>query len=300
MKYLKFILIIFVIIGCEQDVSINQTSSNSLINGSGNFNFEFNKLIDLNIFYNIPQNLHTQSPILFVLHGAGRNASDYRDQFISKSNQLGFIVIAPEFKNEDFPGGDGYNLANIFVDGDNPSLLSLNDETDWLFSVFNPLFEQVKLLTDNYSNGFDLFGHSAGSQVAHRYLLFETNAKVNRAVFSAAGWYTVPDLNIQFPYGLNQGPFIYNNSLLSEFFSRQINIIVGQNDDDPNAANLRHTYESELQGAHRLERAQHFFNESYNVSSSIPCVFNWEFYIVTGAGHNSSPMSSFASDLLYN
>ena len=38
----------------------------------------------------------------------------------------------------------------------------------------------------------DLFGHSAGSQVAHRFLLFKPTNKTNKVILSAAGWYTVP------------------------------------------------------------------------------------------------------------
>ena len=108
-----------------------------------------------------------------VLHGGSRNANDYRDAFIEKSNSLGFIVVAPEFSHASFPGGDSYNLGNIFVDGDNPTSETLNPEYEWSFSIFDPLFTYVKDLTNNTSQTYDVFGNSAGGQVAHRLLLFK-------------------------------------------------------------------------------------------------------------------------------
>ena len=119
-------------------------------------------------------------------------------------------------------------------------------------------------------------------------------------VLSAAGWYTVPDSSIEFPYGLGNGPFMYSNTLLEELFYKNISIIVGMEDDDPNAASLRHTDEAELQGAHRLARAEHFFNESQNIANQINSPFNWQFQTVPNVGHQYNIMAGVASELLYN
>ena len=206
----------------------------------------------------------------------------------------------PEFNDIDFPGGDAYNLANIFEDGDNPSASTLNDESDWTISVLDPIFDHVRDLTDNETSRYDLFGHSAGSQVAHRFLLFKPTNKTNKVILSAAGWYTVPNISIDFPYGLNKGPFMYSTGILDEFFFKNISVIVGTEDNDPNAASLRHTDEAELQGAHRLSRAEHFFNESQNIANQINSPFNWQFQTVPNVGHQYNIMAGVASEFLYN
>ena len=304
MKPFKIIIVFTLfILSCDKNNAPISSDSNPLITGTSSFVFDsYLPLADkpMNIFYHVPENINTQTPILFVLHGSGRNAAQYRDAFVTKSEQLGFIVVVPEFNDIDFPGGDAYNLANIFDDGDNPSESTLNEESDWTISVLDPIFDYVRDLTDNETSRYDLFGHSAGSQVAHRFILFKPTNKTNKVILSAAGWYTVPNISIDFPYGLNKGPFIYSNNILEEFFFKNIYVIVGTEDNDPNAPSLRHTDEAELQGAHRLARAEHFFNESQNIASEINSPFNWQFQTVPNVGHQYSIMAGVACELLYN
>ena len=79
-----------------------------------------------------------------------------------------------------------------------------------------------------------------------------------------------------------------------------LSVIVGTEDNDPNAASLRHTDEAELQGAHRLARAEHFFNESQNIANQLNSPFNWQFQTVANVGHQYNIMAGVASELLYN
>ena len=43
-----------------------------------------------------------------------RNGENHRNSLIDKSNQHRFILVVPEFSENYFSGGDGYNLGNIF------------------------------------------------------------------------------------------------------------------------------------------------------------------------------------------
>ena len=304
-SYFKYFIlgVILLFYSCDNNDAPESQVSNSLISGSGSFIFSsyppFQDL-PINVFYHVPENPNTQMPILFVLHGSGRNADEYRNALINKSEMMRFIVIAPEFSNSDFPGGDAYNLANIFSDGDAPSSSTLNSESEWTISVIDPLFEFIKEMTDNKTPSFDLFGHSAGAQVAHRYLLFKQNGKVNRVISSAAGWYTIPDINIRFPYGLSEGPFEFSNFVLEELFYKKLYILIGTNDNDPDYPGLRHTNEAEIQGAHRLERAAFFYNVSMNIANELNTPFNWQYQIVPNVGHQYVLMSQVAVELLYD
>lgn len=288
---------------CDKNNATETLPSNSILSGTGSFNFTrfppFEEL-PMNVFYHVPENLNTQSPILFVLHGSGRNADEYRDALINKSETLGFILVAPEFSETDFPGGDGYNLSNIFNDGDAPSVSSLNPESEWAISIIDPLFDFIKEMTDNQTITFDLFGHSAGAQVAHRYLLFKPNGKVNRVISSAAGWYTMPNVSVAFPYGLNLGPFEFSSLVMEELFYKKLYIVIGTNDNDPDYPGLRHTDEAEIQGANRLERAAYFFNESMEIANQLNTQYNWEYHTVPNIGHQYVLMSQVAVELLYN
>ena len=63
-----------------------------------------------------------------------RNGESYRDYWIQMANEHGFMVIAPEFTTENYPGlGDNYNMSNIFDDGDNPSQKLLTTKANGLF-----------------------------------------------------------------------------------------------------------------------------------------------------------------------
>ena len=237
----------------------------SSITGTGSFSSnlsQFSMDESMNVYYHIPDGIDSQTPILMVLHGGSRNADDYRDAFIEKSNSLGFIVIAPEFSQASFPGGDSYNLGNIFIDGDNPTSGTLNPENEWSFSILDPLFSHVKDLTNNTSQTYDVFGNSAGGQVAHRLLLFKPDSPINKIVACASGWYTFPNPDINFPYGLESSPA--ENLQLGQLFNKDFKIMIGSLDNDPNAPGLRHTEEAEIQGINRLDRAISFYHATKN------------------------------------
>ena len=116
MKPFKIIIVFTLfIISCDKNNAPITSDSDPSITGTSSFVFDsYLPFADkpMNVFYHVPENINTQTPILFVLHGSGRNAAQYRDAFVTKSEQLGFIIVVPEFNDIDFPGGDAYNLAN--------------------------------------------------------------------------------------------------------------------------------------------------------------------------------------------
>ncbi|HLT52729.1 MAG TPA: hypothetical protein VKZ97_02505 [Flavobacteriaceae bacterium] len=269
--------------------------------GAGVFNFAysqqgFSKSVD--VYYFLPETYTASSPILFVFHGAGRNADEYRDAMVSKAQQFGFMIFAPEFSISEFPNGDAYNLGNVYVDGDNPSAQTLNPEHTWSYSIIDPLFDHIKTLTNNETDTYNAFGHSAGGQFLHRFLMFKPNSRVHKAVASASGWYTFPDETIPFPYGYDQSILIGSN--LEELFTKQLVIQVGDDDDDPNSAGLRHNDYADAQGLNRKQRALNFFQFCSNLTSQAGLGFNWQLELVPNATHDFILPSEHAANLLYN
>ena len=160
----------------------------------------------INVYYYVPASADPDSPIVFVFHGTNRNAEDYRDTRISKAEQYNLMVFAPEYRSAFFPGSSGYNLGNVFTNGENPSEQTLNDSSIWTFSTIEPMFDSVISRTSNNSETYHLFGHSAGGQFVHRFVLFNPGARFGTAIASNSGWYTLPDATIEFPYGLGVTP----------------------------------------------------------------------------------------------
>jgi pimeloyl-ACP methyl ester carboxylesterase len=307
MKYsLKSLLIIGLIFAIfmtscsdsNDDLTPQQTET--LEPGSGFYRYKYQNAgveKELKVYYHIPLGIDTDARILMTFHGGGRNARDYRNSIVSKSERYNFIVIAPEFSSANFPGGDGYNLGNVFVDGDNPTTESLNPESDWAFSVIELLFDDVKSQVNNTSSTYDIYGHSAGGQFAHRLLMFKPSLRVDQIVASASGWYTFPDVQISFPYGFADSPL--QNSSLSSLLSRKLTLQVGENDNNPNALSLRRNSKADAQGTNRLKRAARFFEYSEDLASRNNNEFNWKFVIQPNADHDYNLASENAADLLY-
>ena len=299
--------ILFILSILSSFTSCSDNSDNSIngpvildefVTGGGYFEFsDFQSLI-IKTYYHIPIYVTNNTPIVFVFHGAGRNAKDYRDAMIAKSNQFNFIVIVPEFSIANFPGGDGYNLGNVFIDGDNPSIGTLNPEEEWAFSVIEPLFDFIKQSLNNSTPKYHIFGHSAGGQFAHRFMMFKPNARFDKVVSSGSGWYTVPDLDINFPYGFKNSPLEDNS--FENLFEKQLTIQIGELDNDPNSAGLRHNQFADAQGLNRLERANHFFDEALQLSQEYNLEFNWDLYINEGRTHDYLTASESAANLIFN
>ena len=250
-----------------------------------------NKSIE--VFYHIPAGDITKMPILFSFHGVNRNADDYRDYWISMANANKFMVFAPKFSDDDFPTGDQYNLANIFDDGDNPSSATFNQKSEWTFSVLDPLFEKIKTAVAGTQEKYNGWGHSAGAQFLHRFVMYLPNSKLDIAVCSNAGWYTVPENAVDFPYGIQKGQL--PNSDLIKAFSKKLIVHLGKNDTDENAAGLRHnTIVDNQQGLHRFERGNYFFTRSNAISQSLNTPFNWEKDEVSGVAHEAQKMANDA------
>lgn len=285
---------------CSSNTDIDDISIDELSEGSGFFIFNYtapNFSKTLRVFYHIPNNAVASTPILMVFHGVSRNAKDYRNAFVNASNAKNFIVIAPEFSDENFPQSDQYNLGNVYVDGDNPTSNSLNPESQWSFSIVEKLFDFIKSQLKNTSSSYKIFGHSAGAQFAHRFLMFKPNNRANQTVISAAGWYTLPDATVPFPYGLKNS--ILESSTSDIFFAKNIFVQVGEFDNNPNDANLRHNFYADAQGLQRLERATNYVDFCKQQAKNSTFDFNWTLYIHKNADHNYIIAAQNASNLLF-
>lgn len=290
---------ILILSACDNNEAEDSNTQIS-IEGTGAFLFDVNQSnlsTSMNVFYHIPEDEVEIMPVLFVFHGNGRNAREIRNAWITEANAKNFIIIAPEFTEQSFPGGNAYILGNVYVDSNNPSPQTLNPEEDWAFSVIEPLFDEIKSRTGNQSSTYSMFGFSAGAQFAHRFMLFKPEARVNKIVASAAGWYTVPDASITFPYGVDESPI--ENVAPASYFSKDLTLQIGTLDNDPNAPALRRNTVVDQQGNNRYDRAFHMFNSSKAISEELPVDFNWSIVETQGNDHNLEGSISQASEVLY-
>lgn len=302
MKSLSFLFLLFIVLcSCDNYEETEPIGPSEEINiGTGVYRFNYQTsttTIAMDTYYHVPNANLSTMPILFVFHGAGRNAVEYRNSWVEEANNKEFIVITPKFSSSDFPGGDGYNLGNVFEDGDNPSTSTLNNEQDWAFSVIEPLFDEVKSQLGNNSDTYNIFGFSAGGQFAHRFVMFKPDARLDKVIASGSGWYTMPDSSKQFPYGIENSPI--ENFAPSSYFSKDMTIQIGTLDNDPNASALRRNSVVDQQGTNRYDRAYYMFNTSKSIVENSGVTFNWKIIETPGNAHNNQGAVEQAAIVLF-
>ena len=266
------------------------------------------------LYYHLPESYNADSRILIVVPGAGRNADDYRDSWVTTSEQYGVLVLSPAYPESDYDFA-AYHLGGIVSDlvfqGDtdpDPSVFRLsdddisytvnNDESEWLFQQFDTVFLEVSSALESIQSTYDLFGHSAGGQILHRYALYRDNPLASTIVAANSGFYTQVDRAITTPFGL--GDSTIDESRLADALSRQLILLVGELDNrEETRGTMLHTPLIDSHGLSRLERGQYFFQGAEREAARLDAEFNWKLEIVAGVGHDFRAMAAAAVKLLY-
>jgi microcystin degradation protein MlrC len=251
----------------------------------------------LTIWTYLPSSYSPKSAILFVMHGNSRNASTYRDQWVEIAERNNALLIVPEFSAKDFPRDTDYNMGRMFEMGPNDVPLAPHPENVWSFSLIEPIFDEVKKRMANESEGYLIYGHSAGAQFVHRYIFFKPEARILKAVCANAGWYTLPDFGTAFPYGLKGARA--DRESLSKAFKKKVTIYLGEADTSTVDESLRKTPEAMKQGKNRFERGHDFFDKCKAAAQNLNLSLNWDLRIAPGVGHSNARMAVFAEKALF-
>lgn len=261
--------------------------------GKGSFVFDDYPSVEdgMKVYYYSPQEDITELPVVFVLHGVLRNADDYRDNWIKLAEEHQLLIIAPEFSKEAFPGSRSYNLGNMFSKEGEPL-----EEELWSYSLLDPLFDHIKAKAGSKAVGYTLFGHSAGAQFAHRFGMYKPKNNALMLISANAGWYTMPDFSVSFPYGLKGSSATEEH--LKKAFALPMIVFLGEEDTDPNHKYLRKTEEAQAQGSHRFARGKAFFQQAQAMADSLNVPFNWQLKTVPGVAHSNGKMAEAAVTLI--
>ncbi len=246
----------------------------------------------IRVRYHQPTGYGPETPIVVVMHGASRAAQRYFDDWQPEAESYGFLLLVPEFSAERYQGSRQYNLGNVF-ESEDP--VGLRPERLWSFSAVGHLVDEVRMATGGRQSGFLLYGHSAGSQFAHRLLWTLPELPVERVVLANAGWYTTPTDTVRWPYGLGGTPFWDG---VPTGLARDVVVLLGDQDTDPAASSLRQTPEALAQGPHRFARGHHFFEAARSQARTLGVPFAWQLDTVAGAGHSNAAMAARAAALL--
>ncbi len=245
----------------------------------------------LPVWFYQPTRYDGTSPVLFVLHGIKREAYTYRDEWVRYAESGNFLLLVPEFSEKAFPGST-YPQGHMFDGSGHPV-----ERSGWGFSIVEELFDRVREMTGNRSEGYYLFGHSAGGQFVHRMILFRPDARVLRAVAANPGFYTLPVESEPFPYGLKGAPS--TSGQLKAAFRRNLVVLLGEEDTSDRGAAFPRTPGAMRQGGSRLARGRNFLAVAKGVAEKRHLVLAWTLRTVPGAGHSDAQMAEAAMRVLF-
>ena len=284
-------------------ISFGQAANSIQINsGSGSFSIEggfHHEKDSIEVHYYKPQNYQPNSSVLIVLPGGGRNGDGYRDKWIALAETYNLLILSPSYFKKNYPKAADYNLGRLinssFIKGANQKSVS---KEEWIFDDFDRIFDIAVKIVGSTEKRYDVFGHSAGGQIANRLAMFHPNTKANRIVAANSGWYTLPDTSTEFPYGLKDIAITKHNVIAS--FRSKLVILLGELDiQNETRGHLRSTELANLPGSGRFSRGNFFFENAKKKSEQLQCEFLWKKKTVCGVGHSSSKMSVAAAEYLY-
>lgn len=252
------------------------------------------------LFYYIPKRGNIKKmPVLFSMHGAERNGSLQRGVWRNLAEEYGFIVLAPQFVHKNGYLENDYQFGGVSED---PKVFKMRPRETWTYQIIESIFDYFKESSGNTSKTYHMFGHSAGGQFVHRYLLATPEARVGTAVAANPGNYTyvveeglftesgVPADPEGWPFSIKGTPFV-SDEYLKAYFKRNLIIQIGEKDDEPQVnSNTPENNAGRIQGITRKERAWKYFNISRDIALKKGFEFNWIIVEVPGAGHNSGQM----------
>ena len=244
---------------------------------------------DVNFLYTLPKKIDKDTKILFIIHGNSRNADTYLNAWQELAYERNVILVAPEFTRENY-----INFNTLMMSKSNGDLLK--DETLYLNNSIEYFFNFFKSKYKLHTNTYKIYGHSAGAQFVHRYLLITKDPAIDQAVIANAGWYTVISDN-NYPYGIRNIPVEFKGNQLKNFLDYRISLLIGS--ADLGNTSLNTSDGAMLQGANRYQRAENFFDYLliYGEQKNLPV--RWKYQVVEGGIHSNEKMAPSAFNILF-
>jgi pimeloyl-ACP methyl ester carboxylesterase len=276
MKYFAQLLLLLVLSIYVNAAEIKQTT------------FAYWNKPDVEIFYITPEKINKDTKVIFVIHGNSRNAEDYLSAWIPHVINKNVIVAAPQFRKIDFRYFFLLEMAES-----SGKINSNNNEyiNNSISLFFNYLKSKFSLSTETYR----MFGHSAGAQFTHRYMLLSMDNRISNTVIANAGWYTFIT-DDEFPYGIKNSPINISNEQIKWFMSKKANLLIGS--DDIGFKSVNSSKGAKLQGLTRVDRATNYFDSLIMNAESRGYALRWNYRVLDRVDHDFKKVTPYAAKIL--
>ncbi|KEA62827.1 hypothetical protein ADIMK_3026 [Marinobacterium lacunae] len=180
-----------------------------------------------------------------AVHGISRNDRSQFAAFRALADRLGVSLFVPRFDGERFPAYQRLAAKPEQV------------RADRALSMLLYRWQTLRRLPSLKAH---MFGYSGGAQFAHRYALLYPDRVATLSVCSA-GWYTLPQDDIRYPYGLKGWPQWLGSPDSEAFLKLPILGLVGEGDSQRDAALRKSEKLDRIQGKTRVDRARHWVDQ---------------------------------------
>ena len=249
----------------------------------------------ITVYYYIPSKGDvTKMRVLFSMHGAQRTSAPGLENWKPFAEKEGVVIIAPEYRKPYYEENE-YQFGGVMQERLGVELAPVES---WTYNSVELLFDLFKNETGNESQLYDMFGHSAGGQFTHRFLMAVPNARVNKAVAANPGSWTFlyPDgLEAEsgtvygWPYSIKNTPMV-DQAHLKPFLARNLTIHLGTEDTAVSGKHVPTDEAALAQGKYRYDRGLNFYNHARDLAQQKGWEFNWKIVEVKGAGHSGKEM----------
>lgn len=227
-----------------------------------------------------PKRLKDDTQVIVAVHGISRQYDDQLEAFRTLADKFGCWLVVPEFEKGAFPQYQKLSKGPYMPRADialNTLLIAFRKH------VGLPEFK-IKLC-----------GYSGGAQFAHRYALFHPN-KIASLVICSAGWYTIPNREDAYPYGLKEIPSWMGKAQIDSMLNIPLMVAVGERDTVRDKSLRTGARVDKAQGMNRLERAHTWFKELAELKGQLLGVTSPRLCVLPEQGHDFAG-SFFASGL---
>lgn len=258
----------------------------------------------MNVFTYIPEGDIKTMKIVFVMSGCLRDALNYLKLWVDAANENKYIIIAPEFDKSHYSISDHEygNIIDIDYDYCSQDIYTpimkyhneIKNESEWIYSIVDNIYLSFINEIGIESNGYTIFGHSSGSQFAHRFMMFGKSKYCKLFLCANAGLYTFYDESKDYPYGIKNLEK-YKNRIL-ESLTKKVYILAGE--ADIKTKFLNNLPADMEEGINRYERAKNYFSSAEDMAKKNKINFNWKFISMPNVPHNSKKVVPFATSII--
>ena len=218
----------------------------------------------------IPKEKKNIPRIMYSIHGISRNAEEHIAGFIPQAERYGAVIIAPLFPKTNFPRYQQLGTSVNQQRADMAFNQVLQDAHEWLQIAPPPMH---------------MFGFSGGGQFVHRYAMFYPK-RVARMVLAAPGWYSFPDPERKYPFGIKSSCDWPNLTFAMESFLQIPTLVMVGEEDDLRDADLNKTRAIDsFQGLNRVERAERWTAAARALGRSYDISTDFRLELVPNASH---------------